>query len=225
LASIRRPSRNLPARRPNPIRDLMLEKQRTNEMLRERMRAEDLSSQLPGIIETHVGEQIQKLEDKLVSEFKELGEKAAEHSTNVLSEQLGARIETLEKVSEMQSKTLMDLRDSSKEAHDKVGQVVDSIESSLAQAVPGFKLAPMTSRAQPQLPSYSHPQFVVEEPKAEVKEPVEIDTDLGTVGFCPNCTSTNIRRTSRKGMFEEFLRLFFVAPFRCKACRHKFYRF
>jgi len=192
--------------------------------MRERLRAQELSSQLPAIIETHVGEQIQKLEDKLVSEFKELGQRAVEHSTQALSDQLGSRIETLERVSAVQSRTLMDLRDSSKEAHDKVGAVVDSLEQSLAQAVPGFKLAPMSS-PQPQLPAYTHPQFVVEEPKTSSREAVDEEKDLNSVGFCPNCTSTNIRRTGRKGLFEEFLRLFFIAPFRCKACRHKFYRF
>jgi len=43
--------------------------------------------------------------------------------------------------------------------------------------------------------------------------------------FCPKCTSTSIRRATRSGLWEEFLRLFFIAPFRCRACRHKFYRF
>jgi len=43
--------------------------------------------------------------------------------------------------------------------------------------------------------------------------------------YCPKCTSTNVRRASRTGMWEEFLRMFFIAPFRCRACRHKFYRF
>jgi hypothetical protein len=201
----------------------MLEKQRANGLVRERIRAEELSQQLPAIIESQVGAQIQKLEDKLVTEFKDLGQRAVEQSTTMLSDQLGSRIDTLEKVSEMQSRTLMDLRDSSKQAHDKVGQVVDSIESSLAEVVPGFKLSPMSQK--PQLPSYAHPQFVIEEPKEAKREPSEVDKDLSSVGFCPNCTSTNIRRTIRKGLFEEFLRLFFVAPFRCKACRHKFYRF
>ena len=43
--------------------------------------------------------------------------------------------------------------------------------------------------------------------------------------YCPKCTSVNVRRTNRSGMWEEFLRLFFIAPFRCRSCRHKFYRF
>jgi hypothetical protein len=206
----------------------MLEKQRGAEMVRERVRAEQLAAELPAIIESQVGSQMQKLEDKLVSEFKELGQRAVEQSTNALTEQLNSRLETLEKVSAVQSTTLKSLHDSSKMAYDKVEQVVDSIESTLAGAVPGFQLEPLSKPAVP--PTYLHPQFQLEAPKQvapreDAEEAAELEADLGRVRFCPACTSTNIRRTNRKGIFEEFLRLFFIAPFRCRACRHKFYKF
>jgi len=227
LAPIRRTPRNFPARRPNPLRDLMLEKQRAAELTRERLRASQLSSDLPSIIENQVGEQMQKLEDKLITEFRELGKRAVEQSTAALSDQLNGRIETLEKVSNMQSKTLLTLRDSSRLANQKVSQAVDSIESSLAAAVPGFKLEPAREPAVP----FIHPQFQPEAPKkqlvkANTQEVTETEAGVrGRIGFCPSCTSTNIRRATRAGLFEEFLRLFFIAPFRCRACRHKFYRF
>lgn len=206
----------------------MIEKHRSTEVMRERLRAEQLSADLPSLIETHVGNQMQKLEDKLVSEFKEMGQRAVEQSTTALSDQLNSRIETLEQVSAVQSETLLILRDSSKVASEKVEHVVDSIERSLAQAVPGFKLEPRPERGR--LPSFVHPQFQVEAPKrtlvkAETREMSETDSTVGRVGFCPSCTSTNIRRTSRAGLFEEFLRLFFIAPFRCRSCKHKFYKF
>lgn len=205
----------------------MLEKQRAVELAKERMRAEQLSAELPSIVQNRVGEQMQKLEDKLVAEFKEIGARAVTDSTNALSDQLGSRIEMLERVSSEQSRTLMHLRDSSKVANQKVSQVVDTIENSLAAAVPGFKLDPMPQR--PEMPSFVHPQFQIEAPKktivkAETREVAETD-DTGLVAFCPACTSKNIRRTTRQGLFENFLRLFFIAPFRCRACRHKFYRF
>jgi len=47
-----------------------------------------------------VSVQMQKLEDKLVSEFKELGQRAVEQSTTALTEQLNTRLETLEKVTD-----------------------------------------------------------------------------------------------------------------------------
>jgi uncharacterized coiled-coil protein SlyX len=233
LAPIRRPSRNLPARRPNPIRDLTLEKHRSADVVRERVRAEQLSSDLPAIVESQVGSQMQILEDRLVSEFKELGKRAVDQSTSALSDQLNSRIETLEKVSAVQSKTLMNLRDSSKIAHDKVERVVDAIEHTLAQVVPGFQLEPMPERHVIESAGstpYLHPQFQLEARRKAIERNDPEDTDeadpgLGRLRFCPACTSRDIRRTSRKGVFEQVLRLFFVAPFRCRACRHKFYKF
>ncbi|MCU1324764.1 MAG: hypothetical protein JWN34_134 [Bryobacterales bacterium] len=175
---------------------------------------------------------MQILEDRLVSEFKELGKRAVDQSTNALSDQLNSRIETLEKVSAVQSKTLMNLRDSSKIAHDKVERVVGAIEHTLAQAVPGFQLEPMPERhviESAGSTSYLHPQFQLEAPRKAIERVESDDTEPADTGlgrrFCPACTSTNIRRTSRKGAFEQVLRLFFVAPFRCRACRHKFYKF
>ncbi len=42
---------------------------------------------------------------------------------------------------------------------------------------------------------------------------------------CPRCTSRHIRRASRANFFEECIRLLGLAPFRCRSCRHRFYRF
>jgi len=72
-----------------------------------------LHAEIPAIIHDRVGEQIQKLEDKLLTDFKEMGQRAIEESTAVLNDHLTDRIDTLEKVSAFQSKTLVNLRDSS----------------------------------------------------------------------------------------------------------------
>jgi hypothetical protein len=184
------------------------EQKRAAEAVRNRQRAEQLKANLPSLIEDRVGEHIQKLETKLLSDFKQMGQKAIEESTAVLNEQLSERIETLEQISSIQSRTIVNLRDSSKIADQKVGSVVNSIEKSLGEAVPGFTLESNASSTQ------------------MVKvDPQELEELKGKYGFCPNCTSTNVRRAYRQGLWEEFLRLFFIAPFRCRACRHKFYRF
>src|SRR5665213_1859373 len=142
LAPPRRP-RNTSLQRSNPLRDLVSQKQRVTEIVRERQRVQQLKSDLPSIIEDRVGQQIQKLETKLLTDFKEMGQKAIEQSTAVLSEQLNDRIDTLEKVSKLQTKTIANLRDSSQIAEQKVSAVVNQIERSLAGAVPGgFELEP-----------------------------------------------------------------------------------
>ena len=233
MAPPRRP-RNSSLQRTNPLRDLVSQKQRASEIIREKQRVQQLKSDLPSIIEDRVGQQIQKLETKLLTDFKEMGQKAIEHSKAVLSEQLNDRIDTLEKVSKLQTKTINTLRDSTHEAEQKVSAVVTQIEKSLAGAVPGgvtlepSAFEPLPAPAPHALESGSgvHPQFQIPEPvEIVVAEPTDISEIVGKYGFCPNCTSIDVRRANRKGIFEEFLRLFFIAPFRCRACRHKFYRF
>ncbi len=224
MAPIRRTPRHL-IRRGNPIRDLVAEKQRAAEIARSRQRVEMLNADLPAIIQGQVGEHMQRLEDKLVSDFRSIGQRAIEESTAALNDQLQDRIQSLERVSALQTKSLNNLRDSSRVAEQKVSSVVDSIERSIAGAVPGFKLEP-AQFAQPQLSGYSHPQFQLNSRTEVVKAtPQDLEESEGKYGFCPSCTSTNIRRATRSGLFEEFLRLFFIAPFRCRACRHKFFKF
>jgi hypothetical protein len=216
LLRMRRNQRNIPGRKLNPLRELMLDKQRSAEVARTRQRAEKLKSELPTLIEDQVGEHMQKLESKLLNDFRQMGQKAIEQSTAVLNDQLNERIETLEQISSIQSRTITNLRDSSKIADQKVSSVVNSIEKTLSEAVPGFRLEASQFAALPQ----------IEEPTELVKaDPLDLEELKGKYGFCPNCTSTKVRRAYRHGLWEEFLRLFFIAPFRCRACRHKFYRF
>jgi hypothetical protein len=212
-------------RRPNPLSDLLAEKKRSAEIARQRQSAEQLSADLPGIISDRVGEHIQKLETRLLKDFQQMGQKAIEESTNVLNETLSGRIDTLEQISALQSKTIVNLRDSSKIAEEKVSTVVNSIERTLSNAVPGFRLEP-SAFATPLISangSAAMPSAGTEIIKADPQEMEE--ARLGKIGYCPKCTSTHVRRANRSGIWEEFLRLFFIAPFRCRACRHKFYRF
>ena len=216
-----RPQGFPPSRRPNPLRDLVAEKQRSAAIARERARAEQFKEDLPSMITEQVGEHMQKLETKLLKDFETLGKRAIEESTNVLTETLGDRLDSLEKVSAIQSQTLASLRDSSKVAEERVSTAVNSIEKTLSGAVPGFRLEPSAFSA----PTMASPLLESAGPSAELIRPEHEPEDFEGRLYCPKCTSTRIRRANRSGMFEEMLRLFFIAPFRCRACRHKFYRF
>jgi chaperonin cofactor prefoldin len=193
------------------------ERARSAELVRERERERSLRENLPSLIDEKVGEHIDKLETKLVDSFREMGQRVVEESTEALTAQLDGRISSLEQISALQTDTINLLRDSSRESEQKVSGVVSSIEQALGDAVPGFRLAP---------PSHLPPQLNAE---TEVREPVRIRErsvdDAKDGKFCPNCTSTSVRRATRHGVWEEVLRLFFLAPYRCRACRHKFYRF
>lgn len=225
MAPPRRTSRSL--RRVNPVRDLVAEKQRASQLAKSKQRIQQLKTDLPSIISDHVDEHMEKLQNKLITDFREMGQRAIEVSTSTLTEHLNERIETLEQVSEMQMNTLGKLRDSSAVAEKKVSMAVNSIERSLAEAVPGgFKLEP-SQYATPPGQGYAHPQFQPAIPTADpVRTEPDDQSDLdGKFGFCPHCTSTKVRRANRQGLWEHILKFFFVAPYRCRACRHKFYRF
>jgi uncharacterized coiled-coil protein SlyX len=217
----RRTPRVPPGRRANPLRQLVTEQQRAAEAARSRARVEQLKTDLPLLIEDQVGEHFQKLEDKLLKDFQEMGQKAIEQSTSAISDQLNERIETLEEISALKKQTITTLRDTSKRADQKVSSVVDSIEKSLSSVVPGFQLEPsafIPSPGTPLLEEVHNELIVADSQELEGAPP-------GKYGFCPKCTSKKVRRAYRHGLWEEFLRLFFIAPFRCRACRHKFYRF
>jgi hypothetical protein len=164
---------------------------------------------------------MQKLEEKLVTDFRQLGQRAIEESTAVIGEQINNRIENLEQISAMQSETLLSLRDTTRIAEQKVSAVVNSIEKSLTEAVPGFQIeAPKLDPV-----AYAHPQFQLEAPKAGKRAEQEaLDESLLEKVFCPKCTSLHVRRSHRSGLLDQIARLFLLAPYRCRACRHKFYR-
>ena len=214
---MRRP-RNPPGRTSNPLRDLLTERNRAAELTRARQRDRTGRDDLPSLIEERVGEQMEKLESKLVEGFREMGQRVVEQSTEVLSTQLEGRIQQLEQISVIQTDTINRLRDSSKSAEHKVSGVVNTIEKALGTVVPGFRLEP---------PSHLPPQLNPPPDPRELIRSQDRSLEDGRVpnAFCPKCTSSNVRRASRSGVWEEFLRLFFIAPFRCRACRHKFYRF
>lgn len=214
---MRRP-RNSPGRTSNPLRDLLADRSRASEAARVRQREREIREELPSLIDERVGAQMDKLETKLVEGFREMGQRVVEESTEALTSSLDGRITQLEQISQVQTETINQLRDSSKESEQKVSGVVDTIEKALSDAVPGFRLSP-PSHLPRQLNSPTDARALAKPPERSI-EGARVSN-----AFCPRCTSIDVRRANRSGIWEEFLRLFFIAPFRCRACRHKFYRF
>ncbi|HVW11788.1 MAG TPA: hypothetical protein VHC90_24570 [Bryobacteraceae bacterium] len=202
----------------NSLRDVMNARNRGGDAPRPRQRDRGERDQLSSMIDEQVGEQIEKLENKLVDSFREMGQRVVDQSTEALNTQLDDRIAQLEEISAIQTETINQLRDTSRTAEQRVSGVVNSIERALGDAVPGFKLEP---------PAHLQHQITESEERRLVKAPTRAVIEDGKIPslFCPKCTSTSVRRATRSGIWEEFLRLFFIAPFRCRACRHKFYRF
>jgi hypothetical protein len=42
---------------------------------------------------------------------------------------------------------------------------------------------------------------------------------------CPKCGWNDVRYSEYYSIWENLLRLFFLVPFRCRICRHRFFRF
>jgi hypothetical protein len=193
----------------------MNERTRAAELARVRQRERDELGSLPALIDERVGEHIEKLETKLVDSFREMGQRVVEESTQALNSQLDSRITQLEQVATVQTETLNEMRDSSRVSEAKISGIVTTVERALGDAVPGFRLAPPSH-----LPRQLNAPDNGELTKAERSYEESKDGH-----FCPHCTSKAVRRAKRSGFFEEILRWFFIAPYRCRACRHKFYRF
>jgi hypothetical protein len=216
-----RRTRSSPGRVSNPLRDLLAERNRVAELARVRQRTRPPRGEdLPSLIDERVGEQMEKLEARLVEGFREIGKKVVEQGTEALTASLDTRIRELEQISMVQTDNVTRLRDASRLSEEKVSGVVSNIEQALSSAVPGFRLSPASHAPAELAPPPSDPRELVAALDRSSVEEVRLPNM-----FCPNCTSVHVRRASRSGVWEEFLRLFFIAPFRCRACRHKFYRF
>jgi hypothetical protein len=42
---------------------------------------------------------------------------------------------------------------------------------------------------------------------------------------CPKCRETSIRKSHRRMLFDFLFRSIGMAPYRCNACEHRFFRF
>ena len=138
---MRRP-RNPSGRLSNPLREALSERNRAAEAPRTRQRERQERDDLSSIIDEQVGEQIEKLENKLVDSFREMGQRVVDQSTEALTTQLDDRIAQLEENSAIQSETINQKHDTSRNAEQRVSGVVNNIERALGEAVPGFKLDP-----------------------------------------------------------------------------------
>jgi predicted Zn-ribbon and HTH transcriptional regulator len=173
-----------------------------------------LDGDLNSLIEQQVGRRFEQLESRLIRDLQVLGDKAVEESARALNQQLGQRLHALEGASSFHSAALASIGSATRKAEQDVKSAVTHIEQTLSEAGPGFQLDP---------PSHSRR---LTERRALVKEdcaPENENTGYPSV-YCPRCTSTHIRRANRANAFEHFLRLFSIAPFRCRACRYRFYR-
>jgi CheY-like chemotaxis protein len=45
------------------------------------------------------------------------------------------------------------------------------------------------------------------------------------IKICPHCGWSNVRPSSRRGLLDSVLAIMFLTPFRCRNCRHRFFRF
>lgn len=204
------------ASRANPLRELLADRERLS--ARPRLR-NDMAADLPSLIETQVDQQFDRLESTLIQNFKQMGQQVIEESTAALNNELGNRIDSLEKLSAQQNEALQSISRTTRTTEGRVHSVVNSIERTLADAVPGGFQLQQAANVVRALPASADNSEMVRADRRELEE------SAIRFGFCPKCTSGHIRRKTRHGLFENFLRLFFIAPFVCRACRHKFYKF
>jgi hypothetical protein len=148
------------------------------------------------LVEQQVGRHFEQFEIALLKNFQRVTEHIAQENARALADQLESRLQMLESISARQSAILARL----------------SAPGQLA----GAPMAATTREAEDQ-----------PEPAGGISGPDE-PSRSNVVEYpslhCPRCTSRHIRRASRTNFFEQCMRLLGMAPFRCRSCRHKFYR-
>jgi hypothetical protein len=146
------------------------------------------------LVEQQVGRQFQQFEIELLQNFQRITEHIARENARALAQHFENRIQTLESISARQSAVLARLS--------APGQLAWAPAPGAAEVEAGTRPDSADAAAEPGRPS------AIEYPSLH----------------CPRCTSRHIRRASRANFFEQLLRVLGFAPFRCRSCRHKFYR-
>jgi hypothetical protein len=148
------------------------------------------------LIEQQVGRQFAQFEIELLKNFQRVTEHIAQENARALADQMENRLRMLETISAGQSALLARL----------------SVPGQLAGAPVDATAAPVAA-AEDQTASDS-----------DTDDPGRVNAVEYPSLHCPRCTSRHIRRASRANLLEQSMRIFGLAPFRCRSCRHKFYR-
>ena len=153
------------------------------------------------LIEQQVGRQFAQFEIELLKNFQRVTEHIAQENARALADQMENRLRMLESISAGQSAILARL----------------SVPGQLAGA-PLDPPATQVAAAEDQSMSDSSGMT------PSMDDPGRVNAVEYPFLHCPRCTSRHIRRASRANFLEQSMRLFGLAPFRCRSCRHKFYR-
>lgn len=165
--------------------------------------ASPLASDVDGLIRNHVERRMATLERNLVRELAAQGQITADNAASALSEEIERRVGSLERNAAVQLRELSKLQESSDAAESHIDSAAVAIQRILGSAV----LLPPATRI-------------------ITRQIATRDNALARSRYCcPNCSSGDICAAARSGFCEGFLRLFFIQPFRCRACSHGFFRF
>lgn len=159
--------------------------------------AGSLPDDLAHLVEAQIDARMDSLGKTLLQRIFAHNRKVVEDAAAGANEQVNQRIEVLERNARAQLRALSNLQQSARTTAQKVDLAVTAIDRTLA---PAQTPAPPTN--------------------AERERQLRRGTFV-----CWKCTSTDIRRSAPEGFYDGLLRLFFLAPFRCKKCFYRFYRF
>ena len=150
------------------------------------------------LVEQQIGRHFAQFEIELLKNFQRVTEHIAQENARALADQIEDRLQMLESISARQAALLARL----------------SVPGQLA----GVPVEPETVASEDKrMPDFAGIASLPQEPdRGNAVEYPSLS--------CPRCTSRHIRRATRSNFLEQSMRLFGLAPFRCRSCRHKFYR-
>ena len=169
-------------------------------------------------LESDLDESRQQIDKLVVKNNELLG------MTSSLSSKLAARERTLEELQTIQDRLPGIESDNQRlrSANQELQQEIANLKTQLATTESGFNEAVTQAREttgydtklQTEVSELNHQLQAGQE---TIKEPEQQSL------VCPKCSSDHVKRVSRIG-HERLISLFYIYPFRCEACRHRFRR-
>jgi hypothetical protein len=153
------------------------------------------------LVEQQVGRQFAQFEIELLKNFQRVTEHIAQENARALADQLENRILMLESISARQAALLARLSAPGQLAGSPASSPESQSATSEDKTMPDSAGVAFGPDERARLTAVEYPSL-----------------------HCPRCTSRHIRRATRTNFLEQSMRLFGLAPFRCRSCRHKFYR-
>jgi hypothetical protein len=170
---------------------------------------------LAALVQRQVDAQMEVLGRKLTEDIALRGQEVVNQTVTAVAKKLESRVEAVERDATQQLRELSKLQESTGVMANQIDAAANAVQRSLGAVAPPAAIAP------PPATSLWGPSLL---PAAPSPRSVERRSPNRKQYVCPHCKSADLRPSEREGLYEEFLRLFFIKPLRCRRCLRRYFR-